>query len=128
MNDMLRSPVAAEAELGSDRVRLSMLRAGQVSFHHGHMFHASGPNRTNERRLGVAIRFVAPSMKQVSGDRLLVSHVSGRDEYGHFEIMPPPAGRLLTEDFERARRNTEMKHDILYRGVKPELIKVNRRV
>ena len=104
-----------------------LLRAGQVSFHHGHMFHASGPNRTNERRLGVAIRFVAPSMKQVSGDRLLVSHVSGRDEYGHYEIMPPPAGRLLTEDFERARRNTEMKRDILYRGVKPELIKVNRR-
>src|SRR3954466_761960 len=42
------------------------LRAGQVSFHHGHMFHASGPNQTNERRLGVAIRYVAPSMKQTS--------------------------------------------------------------
>ena len=104
-----------------------LLRAGQVSFHHGHMFHASGPNTTNARRLGVAIRFVAPSMKQVSGDKLLVSHVSGRDEYGHFEIMPPPAGRLLAEDFERARRNTAMKRDILYRGVEPERIKTNRR-
>ncbi|HYC47063.1 MAG TPA: phytanoyl-CoA dioxygenase family protein, partial [Burkholderiales bacterium] len=77
-----------------------VLRAGQVSFHHGHMFHASGPNRTNERRLGVAIRYVAPSMKQTSGDKLLVSHVSGQDDYGHFEVMPPPAGRLLTEDWE----------------------------
>ena len=104
-----------------------VLRAGQASFHHGHMFHASGPNATNSRRLGVAIRYVAPSMKQTSGDKLLVSHVSGKDEYRHFEIMPPPAGRLLEEDFERARRNTEMKQGILYKGVKPELIKQTRR-
>jgi ectoine hydroxylase-related dioxygenase (phytanoyl-CoA dioxygenase family) len=104
-----------------------LLRAGQASFHHGHMFHASTPNRTSSRRLGVAIRYVAPSMKQVSGDRLLVSHVSGEDRYGHFEIMPPPAGRLLAEDFGRARRNADMKHGILYQGVKPELVKENRR-
>jgi hypothetical protein len=104
-----------------------LLRAGQASFHHGHMFHASAPNRTNSRRLGVAIRYVAPSMKQISGERLLVAHVSGKDEYGHFEVMPPPAGRLLAEDFERARRNTDMKRDILYQGVNPERVKENRR-
>jgi hypothetical protein len=104
-----------------------VLRAGQASFHHGHMFHASGPNTTSARRLGVAIRYVAPSMKQTSGEKLLVSHVSGKDEYGHFEIMPAPAGRLLEEDFERARRNTEMKHGIFYKGVKPELVKETRR-
>ena len=104
-----------------------LLRAGQVSFHHGHLFHASGPNTTHERRLGIAIRYVAPSMKQTSGDKLLVSLVAGKDDYGHFEHMPPPAGRLLPEDFERARRNTEMKKAILYRGVKPELVKETRR-
>src|SRR5687768_630173 len=100
-----------------------VLRAGQASFHHGHMFHASAPNETNSRRVGVAIRYVAPSMKQISGDKLLVSHVSGKDEYGHFEVMPPPAGRLLEEDFDRARRNTAMKNGIFYKGVKPELVK-----
>jgi ectoine hydroxylase-related dioxygenase (phytanoyl-CoA dioxygenase family) len=104
-----------------------VLRAGQASFHHGHMFHASGPNGTSLRRVGVAIRYVAPSMKQVSGDKLLVSHVSGKDEYGHFDVMPPPAGRLLEEDFDRARRNTEMKRGILYKDVKPELVKETRR-
>jgi hypothetical protein len=103
------------------------LRAGQVSFHHGHLFHASAPNLTNSRRLGIAIRYVAPSMRQTSGDRLLVSHVAGKDEYGHFEIMPPPAGRLTEEDFERARRNTEMKKGILYKGVESGLIKETRR-
>jgi hypothetical protein len=103
------------------------LRPGQVSFHHGHLFHASRPNLTNARRLGVAIRYVAPAMKQTSGDKLLVSHVAGKDEYGHFEHMPPPAGRLTDEDFERARRNTEFKKGILYQGVKAELVKETRR-
>jgi hypothetical protein len=104
-----------------------LLRAGQASFHHGHMFHASGPNKTSARRLGIAIRFIAPSMKQVSGERLLVSHVSGADRHGHFEHMPAPSGRLLAEDFDRARRNADMKREILYKGAQPELVKENRR-
>ncbi|HEX2826996.1 MAG TPA: phytanoyl-CoA dioxygenase family protein [Burkholderiales bacterium] len=104
-----------------------LLRAGQTSLHHGHIFHASGPNTTNQRRVGIAIRYVAPSMKQTSGDKLLVSLVKGRDDHGHFEHMPAPVGRLRDEDFERALRNTEMKKAILYRGVKAELIKETRR-
>jgi hypothetical protein len=104
-----------------------LLRAGQCSFHHGHMFHASGPNRTSARRLGFAIRYVAPSMKQVSGAKLLVSHVAGEDRYRHFEHMPAPSGRLLAEDFERARRNADMKRGILYQGVEPERVKQRRR-
>jgi len=37
------------------------------------------------------------------------------------------AAELLAEDFDRARRNTDMKRDILYSGVKSELVKENRR-
>jgi len=62
-------------------------------------------------------------MKQTSGDKLLVSHVSGRDDYGHFNVAPPPTRRLQEEDFERVRRNVEVKRGILYEGVKPELVK-----
>jgi hypothetical protein len=66
-------------------------------------------------------------MKQTTGEKLLVSHVRGEDRYGHFEHMPAPAGRLQAEDWERARRNAEMKREILYAGVKAELVKVDRR-
>ncbi len=104
-----------------------LLHTGQASFHHGQLFHASGPNTTNARRVGVAIRYVAPSMKQTSGDKLLVSQVSGDDRYGHFEHMPAPTGRLMAEDWERAQRNAEMKREILYKGVQDDLVKVNRR-
>ncbi|MES2564739.1 MAG: phytanoyl-CoA dioxygenase family protein [Pseudomonadota bacterium] len=99
-----------------------VLRAGQASLHHGHLFHASNPNGTNARRIGAALRYVAPSMKQNSGDKLLVSHVSGKDEYGHFNVAPAPTGRMLEEDFDRVSRNMEVKRGILYQGVKAQRV------
>jgi ectoine hydroxylase-related dioxygenase (phytanoyl-CoA dioxygenase family) len=104
-----------------------VMRAGQASFHHGHMYHASGPNRTSARRVATAIRYVATSMKQKSGDKLLVSHVSGNDRYGHFNVVPSPAGRLLEEDFERVRRDVAIKRSVLYAGVPPDRVKQDRR-
>lgn len=92
------------------------LAAGQASMHHGHLFHASGPNTTDDRRIGSAIRYIKPSMKQRSGDRSLVSLVAGEDRYGHFTIAEPPRGRLLEEDFERCRRDQEIKRRVLYEG------------
>ena len=44
--------------------------------HHGHLFHAS-IIKTNDRRIGCAIRYIKPSMKQLTGDKSLVTLVSG---------------------------------------------------
>lgn len=96
-----------------------VLRPGQASLHHGFLFHSSAPNRTAKRRVGAALRYIKPSMRQKSGDRLLVAHVSGKDEYGHFDVAPPPAGRMLAEDFERCRRDTAIKRGVLFEGVEP---------
>ncbi len=93
-----------------------VLRPGQASLHHGHLFHASGPNATNDRRIGMAIRYIKPSMKQKSGDRSLVAHVSGEDKYGHFKIAGTPQGRLLESDFELCRQDAAIKRRVLYEG------------
>ena len=98
-----------------------VLRPGEASLHHGYLFHASTANRTANRRIGAALRYIAPSMKQKSGHKLLVALVSGRDDYGHFDVAPPPAGRLLAEDFERCRRDAAIKRGVLYEGVAPGL-------
>jgi len=92
------------------------LMPGQASVHHGHLFHASGPNTTDDRRIGSAIRYIKPSMKQRTGDKSLVALVSGEDRYGHFTIAEPPKGRLLDEDFEACRRDSAIKRRILYEG------------
>lgn len=95
------------------------LKTGQASMHHGHLFHASGPNTTDDRRIATAIRYIQPSMKQESGDKALVALVSGEDRYGHFKIAGSPKGRLTEEDFELCRQDTEIKRRIMYRGVDP---------
>lgn len=93
-----------------------VLETGQASMHHGHLFHASGPNTTNDRRIGSAIRYIKPSMKQRSGDRSLVALVSGQDHFGHFQVADTPKGRLLDEDFDRCLRDSEIKRRVLYEG------------
>ena len=92
------------------------LMPGQASMHHGHLFHASDPNTTDDRRIASAIRFIRPSMRQTSGDRALVALVAGEDKYGHFEIAPSPQEPLAEADFERCRRDSEIKRRVLYEG------------
>lgn len=39
------------------------LQPGEMSLHHGRCFHASGANRSDDRRIGVAIRYVTPGVR-----------------------------------------------------------------
>lgn len=55
------------------------LRPGQMSFHHGRCFHASGPNRSDDRRIGCAIRYVTPGVRQSDMGRDYAMLVKGRD-------------------------------------------------
>ena len=93
-----------------------ILQTGQASLHHGHLFHSSGSNSTHDRRIGAAIRFIKPSMKQKTGDRSLVTQVSGEDRYGHFTVTGAPKGRLTEDDFELCRRDSQIKRLLLYEG------------
>jgi ectoine hydroxylase-related dioxygenase (phytanoyl-CoA dioxygenase family) len=93
---------------------VAALDAGQASMHHGLLFHGSGPNTTDDRRIGSAIRYIKPSMKQATGDRPLVSLVRGQDNFGNFKIADAPRGRLLDEDFELCRQDKALKARLLY--------------
>lgn len=101
---------------GSDVV----LKTGQASLHHGHLFHASGPNKTDDRRIGSAIRYIKPSMKQRTGDKSLVTQVSGEDKFGNFTISDGPKGWLHEDDFEACRRDSEIKRRVLYEGAETD--------
>ena len=93
-----------------------VLQTGQASLHHGHLFHSSGPNQTGDRRIGAAVRYIKPSMQQRSGDRSLVAHVSGVDDFGHFTVAGPPRGWLEEEDFALCRADSAIKRRVLYEG------------
>jgi ectoine hydroxylase-related dioxygenase (phytanoyl-CoA dioxygenase family) len=96
-----------------------ILKTGQASLHHGHLIHASGPNTTNDRRIGAAIRYISTSMRQKTQDRTLVALVNGEDRYGHFTIAGSPRGRLNEADFEMCRQDAQIRRRVLYEGVDP---------
>ena len=94
------------------------LRPGQMSLHHGLTFHASHENRSDDRRIGLAFRYVPTRNRQVGDVKTQASLVRGTDTYGHFELTPPPTSRFEREALARFERGRELSRAILSRGAK----------
>lgn len=115
-NNLLSRGQEIAVDVNEDDGVSVVLQPGQASMHHGHLFHSSGPNTTSVRRVGSAIRYIKTSMRQQSGDRALVAHVSGEDKFDHFRVAEPPRGRLCDADFELCRHDSKIKRRVLYEG------------
>ena len=61
------------------------LKSGQASFHHGWLLHASSPNASADRRIGLNIQYIAPHVRQrkLSGFTALLAR--GVDRYQHYD-------------------------------------------
>ena len=92
------------------------LQPGEMSLHHGRLFHGSDPNRSNDRRIGVAMRFIKPSMKQVGGQKSLATLAKGQDKFGNFELVEPPKEMLSPEAIALRQRALDISQTILYDG------------
>ncbi len=95
------------------------LDPGQVALFDYRLAHASHPNSSNDRRIGIGIRYVPTSARQVRADWDSASLVRGVDNYGHFELEPEPAC-----DFDPAAVAIQQKADaeqrkIYYKGAEP---------
>lgn len=66
------------------------LEPGQASLHHGFLLHASAPNLSSERRVGLTMNFIAPRNRQLVANQDFAMLVRGEDRYGHFETLPAP--------------------------------------
>jgi len=65
------------------------LRAGEMSLHHVKLVHGSEPNRTADRRIGLAIRYIPPYVRQLKvRDSAML--VRGVDRFGHYDLEPDP--------------------------------------
>jgi non-heme Fe2+,alpha-ketoglutarate-dependent halogenase len=92
------------------------LAPGEMSLHHGRLFHASNANTTDDRRIGVAIRFIAPHMRQRGGVRTSATLVRGTDQFGHFESVPAPTAPFTEDGLAAVREAKARNRSILYDG------------
>ncbi len=95
------------------------LQPGEFSLHHVGIVHGSGPNDSDNPRIGLAVRYISPDVVQKGSERELVMLVRGKDEYGHFDIADPPDRDLAygespihAEALNRKTRNLMPKQEV----------------
>ena len=91
---------------------LCPLSPGEASFHHGWTLHASMPNASDDRRIGLNAQFIAPSVRQLINKNDTATLVRGKDDYAHYQpdtfatgVMEPAALERHAE-LDRKRKET----------------------
>ncbi len=92
------------------------LEPGQASLHHVLLHHGSAPNRSGDRRIGFAIRYIPTHVRQIAGPRDSATLVRGRDDYGHFDREQRPAADLAADALAAHAAIMARQQQILYRG------------
>lgn len=93
------------------------LDAGALSLHHVRTVHASDPNRGDDRRIGVAIRYIAPDVRQVNGEKDSAWLVRGEDRHGNFIHEVPPRADMDPAALAERDRIMQLRQGVLFKGV-----------
>ncbi|MEM1265939.1 MAG: phytanoyl-CoA dioxygenase family protein [Pseudomonadota bacterium] len=80
----------AIAGVDETQARHGPLKPGEMSLHHGRCFHASGPNRSADRRIGLAIRYVTPAVRDHAPGRDWAMPVRGEVPAGGWDCLAGP--------------------------------------
>jgi len=108
-------------EIDESRAVSMPLKAGEMSIHNYCLAHGSGPNLSDDRRIGVSMHFMPPQTKQVVASWDCAAMVRGEDRYGNFVPTPVP-----TRDFDPVAvafhaQAAKAMREVLYAGAEKNL-------
>ncbi|WP_428492093.1 phytanoyl-CoA dioxygenase family protein [Rhodopila sp.] len=89
---------------------LAPLKAGEMSLHHTHMVHSSGPNNSDDRRIGLTLSYIPTHVRPTGSIRPAALLVRGTDQYGYYQ----PETRLAHADPPEARLQAHRQAAGLY--------------
>lgn len=89
-DNMLSRGQEVAVEVNEARAVDLSLQPGEMSLHHVGIVHGSGPNHSDHARIGLAVRYVGPEVRQEGPARDIAMPVRGKDEHGNFELVEPP--------------------------------------
>jgi len=115
-NNLLTRGQELTIDVGARETAAMPLCAGQASIHNGRSAHGSGPNQTDDRRIGISFQYMPPSTKQMLNEWDSAALVRGTDSYGHFELAPRPTREFDPVGVEFHEQSTQAMRDILYKG------------
>jgi len=94
------------------------LQPGEVSLHNGRLAHASAPNRSADRRIGLSFHYMPTRTTQVIGDWDSAALVRGEDTYGNFTHTPRPKRDFDPDVLEFHQKAATAVRDVLFHGAK----------
>ncbi len=97
------------------------LKAGEMSLHNYCLAHGSGPNVSEDRRIGVSMHFMPPGTQQVVGAWDCAALVRGEDRFGHFALAPRPAKDFDPPAAAFHAQAAKAMRDVLYAGAEKKL-------
>jgi non-haem Fe2+, alpha-ketoglutarate-dependent halogenase len=100
------------------------LRPGQVSVHNIRLAHASEPNRSGDRRIGISMHYIPTRARQLAAGWDSASLVRGEDRYHHFALAPRPQKDFDADAVRFHERASTAFRDILFKDaekVRPTL-------
>lgn len=116
-NNMLSRGQEMQVDVDETQVVDIELQPGQMSLHHVKIAHASDPNDADDRRIGLAIRYIPAHVRQVIGPDDTATVVRGADRDGHFQAEPRPTGDFTPEGLEVQRRLRARRMAVLMRSM-----------
>jgi len=90
---------------------------GDISLHNIRTVHASSPNRSDHRRIAIAVRYITPDVKQVNAEGDSAWLVRGEDCEGNFIHETPPESDMDTAAMAEHDRIMELRQGVLYKGI-----------
>ena len=90
-DNLLTRGQVIDMEFDETKAASVVVQPGEISLHHVNIAHASAPNQAGDRRIGIAMRYVTPRVKQVTGVPDSATLVRGVDMVGNFEAESAPA-------------------------------------
>jgi non-haem Fe2+, alpha-ketoglutarate-dependent halogenase len=86
------------------------LQPGEMSLHHTHTLHSSGPNDSDDRRIGLTLSYIPTHVRPTGDIRPSALLMRGRDKYGYYETET----RLDPSSSPEARRQAHYRAAGLY--------------
>ncbi len=80
------------------------------------MWHASKPNETSIRRVGLALRYITSEARQERVDTDFATLLRGEDRYGHFQPEAHPAETMHPDAVAEHQRIADIQGQIYRSG------------
>ena len=99
-NNMLSRGQVIKDKIDESKSIIVKLNPGEMSLHHGKLFHSSERNTSKNKRVGLAIRYISSDMKHQSGSKFYSHHISGKKNVDNFISSPPPKNNISIDDLK----------------------------